>query len=95
MIPPTIDLDALLKRLHLANTRRCWRPAHRARRTSSGRYRDFLAVLLAEEIGHRQQTRLRTAVRDAHFPFLKTVDDFDFSLQSVLRPTLLGNYSRS
>ena len=49
-------------------------------------YRDFLAVLCAEEIAHRQQTRLARAVRDAHFPFLKTIDDFDFSLQSTLRP---------
>jgi len=48
--------------------------------------RDFLAILLAEEIAHRQGTRLRTAVREAHFPFLKTIEDFDFSLQSALRP---------
>ena len=30
--------------------------------------------------------------RSAHFPFLKTMDEFDFSLQSMLRLALLGSY---
>ena len=90
--PATIDIDALLKRLHLANARRCWPQLTEQAATERWSPRDFLAILLAEEIAHRQGTRLRTAVRDAHFPFLKTIEDFDFSLQSALRPTLLGNY---
>jgi len=90
--PATLDIDAMLKRLHLANTRRCWAKLTDQAAGEQWSHREFLAVLLAEEIGHRHGTRLRTAVRDAHFPFLKTVDDFDFSLQSILRPTLLGSY---
>ena len=90
--PATIDIDALLKRLHLANARRCWPQLTEQAATEQWSPRDFLAILLAEEIAHRQGTRLRTAVREAHFPFLKTIEDFDFSLQSALRPTLLGNY---
>ena len=90
--PATIDIDALLKRLHLANTRRCWPQLTEQAVTEQWSPRDFLAILLAEEIAHRQGTRLRTAVRDAHFPFLKTIEDFDFSVQSALRPTLLGTY---
>ena len=90
--PTTIDIDALLKRLHLANTRRCWPQLTEQAAAEQWSPREFLAILVAEEIAHRHGTRLRTAVRDAHFPFLKTIDDFDFSLQSALRPTLLGNY---
>jgi DNA replication protein DnaC len=90
--PATIDIDALLKRLHLANARRCWRQLTEQAATEQWAPRDFLAIVLAEEIGHRQGTRLRTAVRDARFPFLKTIDDFDFAFQSALRPTLLGAY---
>ena len=55
-------------------------------------YRDFLALLLAEEVAHRRQTRLQRLTRKAHFPFFKTIDEFDFSLQSTLRQSLLGSY---
>jgi len=30
--------------------------------------------------------------RQAHFPFFKTIDEFDFSLQTTLRQSLLGSY---
>ncbi len=90
--PSTVDLDALLKRLHLANARRAWPQLCERAETEQWSCRDFLAVLVAEEIAHRQQTKLRRAVHEAAFPFLKTIDDFNFSLQSVLRPQLLGSY---
>jgi DNA replication protein DnaC len=47
---------------------------------------------LAEEIAQRKNTRINREVRSAKFPFLKTIDDFDFSLQSTLRLALLGSY---
>jgi DNA replication protein DnaC len=55
-------------------------------------YRDFLALLLAEEVAHRKQTRLQRFTHKAHFPFFKTIDEFDFSLQTTLRQSLLGSY---
>jgi hypothetical protein len=73
-MPPTDDLDVLFKRLHLANARRVWRDLE------SWPYRDVLTLLAAEEIAHRQQTRLARLSRRAHFPFLKTIDDFNFTL---------------
>jgi DNA replication protein DnaC len=36
--------------------------------------REFLGVLLAEEVAQRQQTRIQRAVRQARFPFLQTID---------------------
>jgi len=90
--PATLDIDAMLKRLHLANTRRCWPQLTEQAGTEQWSHRDFLATVLAEEIGHRHGTRLRRASHDAHFPFLKTVDDFDFTQQTAIRPALLGNY---
>ena len=54
--------------------------------------REFLGVLATDEVAQRQGTRVQRAVRQARFPFLKTVDDFDFSLQSSLRLQLLGSY---
>src|SRR6266699_3301453 len=92
----TIDLtdaqfDALLKRLHLANTRRGWRELVQRAERDEWSYRDFLALLVAEEIAHRQQTRVGRMVRRARFPFLKTIDDFNFSHQSTVRLSLLGS----
>ena len=69
----------------------CGATSSRAPSRSSGRYRDFLTLLVAEEIAHRQQTRLDRLLRRARFPFLKTIDDFDFTYQSTVRLALLGS----
>ena len=90
--PATVDLDGLFKRLHLANARRNWKLLVERAETERWSCREFLGVLAAEEVAQRQQTRLQRAVRQARFPFLKTIDDFDFSLQSSLRVQLLGSY---
>ena len=88
---PDIDLDRLLKRLHLANTRRVWRDLLVRAEHEDWAYEYFLTVLVTEEIAHRQQTRLARLSRRAAFPFLKTIDDFDFTYQSTLRLSLLGS----
>ena len=85
------DLDPLLRRLHLATVRRLYREAIERAEKEQWRYYDFLALLIAEEVAHRQQTRLQRFSRKARFPFLKTIDDFDFTLQSTLRLSLLGS----
>ena len=90
--PDTIDLDAIFKRLHLANARRAWRDLVARAEAEGWSHRTLLAILLAEETAHRRNTRLQRGVRDAGFPFVKTIDDFDFSLQGNLRLPLLGSY---
>jgi len=88
---PALDLDGLLRRLHLPTVRRLYPElAHRAEGESLA-YREFLAVLMAEEVAHRAQTRIQRCVHRAHFPFLKTVDEFDFTFQSGVRLSLLGS----
>ena len=61
------------------------------RSSESWAYRDFLTLVATEEIAHRQQTRLARLTRRAHFPFLKTIDDFNFTYQSSLRLQMLGS----
>src|SRR2546422_799647 len=88
---PAIDVDALLRRLHLPTVRRLYPDlAQRAEQDGLG-YRDFLALLIAEEVAHRAQTRIQRCVRRAHFPFLKTIDEYDFTLQAGVRLALLGS----
>jgi len=86
------QLEPLFRRLNLANTRRIYQELADRAESEHWSYRDFLAVLLAEEVAHRKQTRLQRFTRKAHFPFLKTIDEFDFSLQKTLRQSLLGSY---
>jgi DNA replication protein DnaC len=87
-----IELDALLKRLHLPNMRRVYGQVAAKAEEEQWSYRDFLALLVADEVAHRTQTRLQRLTRKARFPYFKTIDDFDFTLQSTLRAAMLGSF---
>ena len=86
------EREALFKRLHLAHMRRIYQDVAVQAEKEGWSYADFLTLLLAEEVAGRKQTRLQRLTRSAQFPFLKTMDEFDFSLQSTLRLALLGSY---
>src|ERR1700689_2038715 len=86
------QLESLFRRLNLAHTRRIYQDLGDRAEKETWSYRDFLALLLAEEVAHRKQTRLQRFTRKAHFPFFKTIEEFDFSLQTTLRLSLLGSY---
>jgi DNA replication protein DnaC len=87
----TSDLDPFLKRLHLANARRVWRDLVQRAEKEEWSYEALLHTLFAEEVAHRRGTRLGRAVRAAAFPFLRTIDEFDFTYQSTLRLTTIGS----
>ena len=91
MTAAEIPIEALCKRLHLANAPRIYRELAARAEQEQWAYRDLLAVLLAEEVAHRQQTRIQRLTRRARFPFLKTVEEFDFTYQSTLRLAMLGS----
>ena len=87
----TTELDPILKRLHLANARRVWRDLVQRAEKEEWTYEALLQTLFAEEVAHRRGTRLARAVRAAAFPFLRTIDEFDFTYQSTLRLTTIGS----
>jgi len=87
-----LDLDAMLKRLHLPTVRRLWAELALRAESEDMSYRTFLETLCAEEIGHRAQTRITRSVRKARFPFLRTIEEFDFTFQTSLRLKMLGSY---
>ena len=86
------QLEPLFRRLNLAHMRRIYQEAADRAEKENWTYRDFLALLLAEEVAHRKQTRLQRFTPKADFPFFKTIDEFDFTLQSTLKHSLLGSY---
>ena len=92
LVPSSLDLDGLLRRLHLPTVRRLY-PELQERAEAEGlAYRDYLAALVAEEVAHRTQTRIQRATRKAGFPFLRTIEEFDFTFQTSVRLGLLGTY---
>jgi DNA replication protein DnaC len=44
-------------------------------------YLDFLDALLREEVGAKQRKRVSMGITIAHFPAVKTLEDFDFKAQ--------------
>ena len=95
LVPPApgpIDLDGLLRRLHLPTVRRLYPELQTRAEADEMSYRDYLATLVAEEVAHRTQTRIQRATRKAHFPFLRTLEEFDFTFQTSVRLSLLGSY---
>lgn len=90
--PTAIDLYSLLRRLPLPTVRRL-DPDLAARSEPEGMAcRDFLALLVAEEVAHRAQTRVQRCVRRARFPFLKTIAEDDFTFQAAVRLSLLDSF---
>ncbi len=53
-------------------------------------YEQFLLVLAEQELAHRDENMQRRRIRQAKFPALKTLDQYDFSLMPQLnRPLIL------
>jgi DNA replication protein DnaC len=87
-----LDVDAMLRRLHLPTVRRLYAELETRAEEEKLSYRDYLAILLAEEIAHRAQTRVQRAMRKAKFPFVASIEDFDFTFQSSVKLNLLGSF---
>ena len=92
MTPGEVDVEALLKRLHLPTMRRLYADYAVKGAAESWTHREYLARLVAEEVAHRNDTRIDKAARHAHFPFIKTIESFDFVFQSSVRLQQLGPY---
>lgn len=89
---PVHDLDGMLRRLHLPTVRRLYSELATRAEAEGMSYHTYLETLVAEEIAHRSETRITRAVHKARFPFLRTIDDFNFTFQTALRLQMLGSY---
>lgn len=85
-------LEAGLCRLHLPTIRRRCAEVEQLAIQESWSYAEYLQRLVEEEIAHRQETRIARATHRAHFPFLKTLEEFDFTFQKSIQRKALGPY---
>lgn len=88
---PTV-LEPLLRRLHLATVRRIYPEMIRQAEQDSWPYGVLLERLFANEVANRADTRVRRLLHKAKFPFLATIETFDFSLRADLKRQLLGRF---
>lgn len=90
-IPP-LDREALeqgLKRLKLRHMREHLDDINELALQEEPSYLDFLAYLVSREVQGREKTRRAIRLKAARFPFYRTIEDFDFTLQnSVSQQTL-------
>jgi len=89
---PLSPLEAGLRRLHLPTVRRHYPELEQQALQESWSYPEYLERLVQAEIDHRTETRIARSTRKAGFPFLKTLEEFDFSFQRSLQRKALGPY---
>lgn len=89
---PEYDVDQGLRRLHLPTIRRLHGELAIEAEKEGWTFREYLGHLVSEEIAHRAETRVMLSTRKARFPFLKTIDDFDFTFQQSVKKTALGRF---
>jgi DNA replication protein DnaC len=81
-----------LRQLRLPTARRLYQELEEQARVEGWSYSEYLGRLAAEEVAERQERRIAQATRRAGFPFLKTLEEFDFSFQPTLSRRMLGPY---
>jgi DNA replication protein DnaC len=77
-------LQANLDRLRLPRVRTVLLDVAQTAQAESYSYLQMLDALLEEEVACKEQRRLDTAFKVSGLPFIKTLDDFDFSFQPGL-----------
>lgn len=86
------DLEAGLRRLHLPTIRRLYKPLAAQAEKEDWTYQELLEYLVSEEIAHRCETRISRATHKAKFPYLKTIEEFDFTFQASIERKCLGRF---
>lgn len=77
-------LTANLKRLRLPRMQSVLLDVVQAAQTQSHSYLQMLDTLIEEEVSSKEQRRLDTVLRTSGLPYVKTLDEFDFTFQPGL-----------
>ena len=83
----TLVLDRIesnLTRLRLPRIREILQGVIRSAEEQGKSYLSFLDGLLEEEVAQKEQRRIETALKISGLPFIKSIDEFDFTFQPKL-----------
>jgi DNA replication protein DnaC len=81
------DIDAGLRRLKLATMRRLAPELLLTARTQRWNPEEFLRTLIDAELAARDASNVRTRMKAAAFPVIKTIEEFDVAASSIPRAT--------
>ena len=85
-------MDALLTKLRLPGIRSSYKDwLDRAAREEMS-YADFLEGLLHEELEKREESQLKRRTKQAALPFMRTIEQFDFTFRPELKRQVIGRY---
>jgi DNA replication protein DnaC len=85
-------LEVGLRRLRLPAVRQRWAAMEEEAIREGWGYGEYLEKLVAAETAHRQARRIARETRRANFPYLKTIEEFDFQFQTSISRQALGPY---
>lgn len=85
-------IEALLRTLRLRRMREVFRDWIAKSSRDGASFNDFLGGLLEAEVAGREESRMTRLIRQAEFPFEKTLEQFDFRRQPELRRQVFQNY---
>lgn len=77
-------LENQLRTLKLKGIVSCYQELSERAARSNLSYEEYLTLLLEEEIKRKDEGTVKTKINKARFPFLKTLEEFDFSFQPAL-----------
>lgn len=77
-------IEANLSRLRLSRIREALKDVIATAEKNSSSYLSFLDNLLEEEVASKEQRRVDTALKISGLPFIKSIDEFDFTFQPKL-----------
>jgi len=84
-------VEANLTRLRLPRIGQILQPVIKTAEENSQSYLTFLDELLEEEVAQKEQRRIETNLRISGLPYVKTIDEFDFTFQPKLnRQTVMS-----
>ncbi|MCK5204566.1 MAG: ATP-binding protein, partial [Desulfobacterales bacterium] len=77
-------IESNLTRLRLPKIREILEGVLNASEKKDASYLNFLDELLEEEVAAKEQRRIETAIKISGLPFIKSIDEFDFTFQPNL-----------
>jgi DNA replication protein DnaC len=89
---PSHPLDDALRRLQLPGFRKHHGELADRAVQENWTYPEFLEALVRLELEGRTEGRIARATRQAGFPFIKTIETFDFQFQTTVTRRQLGAY---
>ena len=85
-------IETLLRKLHLRRMSEVFKDWIEQSGRDGRSFGDFLGGLLEEEVAARAERRIARLIRQADFPFIATLEQFDFRLRPELRRQVFQSY---